>query len=875
MVNNESKENKNENYLEYLDNLSNNIIDYVSEETGIKVNKEENTVLLKNVEINNDGTVKFSINTEKYKKAILDYIRDYGTTILVGVAYAVLLLMDFLVLKQTVNAIYFLDLEYLKITIPKFFMLLAFSAALWVYSTGLYFWQFHNRKKLNLYISIGSIVIHLFSLLYKSAYILLIPSISKIEINELMTINKLIGLGRFATTVPTIAITALLILSIIKGISKEEIQRDIENFKITHHIKKPISPYEYSLSVVRDLKTGRKIVIPEHDRMLHGEITGATGTGKTSSVLLQMIYNDLKIKAKNVDAQKKAIYKMLKQGKIYIDKPFEDKDFNPNMINTIIHPKPNYEKEFKKKVLRYKSAGITVMAPDCSMTDKVCDLAEAFGFDDYNRIDPLRTDDGGVKKNDIGCNPLYISPLIPEWAITKELIKKATLCADVMQIMYEMSGKSDPYFSSVNRIATTAAAMAVMIAHPLVFPGESPKLSYVRDIINDFNRINVYVPTLKRINKEQNNKYGAILSVIENEFLGPGKEQFSKHCNGLRNQLNNFLMHTEVERVLCSDNTIDMDRMLEEGQITTVNFELGDLGPINSPAFGLFITINLINAVLRRKGDEWTRLPHFWYIDELPVIVCPAMEQCFSLFRKYRTSMTVALQTLDQMNKNPFLMYLKGIILNSCGFHIVFGRTNPNDQEVFSRLSGMVDKVIYTQSSNSTSLMVDNPSYSTQDRYTVQQVARTSETEIRNRDFQEVTFFYVDNGRAVAPKAGKVEFLKDKHYEKKKRLRFNWSELIANCPTASVSVDNIQNRQQSSGSVMNDADFPHDDALSQIKFEDAMVIDDNMPITETKPLTNVDIYNDKEPVKEAEAEGNVLGTIDDETDEYLMESVDI
>jgi len=47
-----------------------------------------------------------------------------------------------------------------------------------------------------------------------------------------------------------------------------------------------------------------------------------------------------------------------------------------------------------------------------------------------------------------------------------------------------MNGKSDPYFSSVNHIATTTIAMAVMLAHPRHKPGEQPTLAPLRDVIN-------------------------------------------------------------------------------------------------------------------------------------------------------------------------------------------------------------------------------------------------------------------------------------------------------------------------------------------------------------------------------------------------------
>jgi len=109
-------------------------------------------------------------------------------------------------------------------------------------------------------------------------------------------------------------------------------------------------------------------------------------------------------------------------------------------------------------------------------------------------------------------------------------------------------------------------------------------------------------------------------------------------------------------------------------------------------------------------------------IDEFPIIVNPSMEPYFTLFRKFRTSMLITMQTLDQMIKNPFLKYLKGILLNSCTTHIVFGRTNINDQDVYSALSSTIDKVTHSTRYFHTALSLDNPTLTTSDNYDVKEV---------------------------------------------------------------------------------------------------------------------------------------------------------
>ncbi len=62
------------------------------------------------------------------------------------------------------------------------------------------------------------------------------------------------------------------------------------------------------------MKTGKVITVSEHDRYLHGNDLGATGTGKTSSTMLPQVNNDLDIKLLNEDRLKKALVKMVKQG---------------------------------------------------------------------------------------------------------------------------------------------------------------------------------------------------------------------------------------------------------------------------------------------------------------------------------------------------------------------------------------------------------------------------------------------------------------------------------------------------------------------------------------------------------------------------------
>ena len=63
---------------------------------------------------------------------------------------------------------------------------------------------------------------------------------------------------------------------------------------------------------------------------------------------------------------------------------------------------------------------------------------------------------------------------------------------------------------------------------------------------------------------------------------------------------------------------------LANGEVTVCNYNLAS-GDTDAVAFGLFFLLSFNNAVLSRPGNENTRIPHFFYVDELPVLIHPSL----------------------------------------------------------------------------------------------------------------------------------------------------------------------------------------------------------------------------------------------------------
>src|SRR5699024_12715668 len=103
--------------------------------------------------------------------------------------------------------------------------------------------------------------------------------------------------------------------------------------------------------------------------------------------------------------------------------------------------------------------------------------------------------------------------------------------------------------------------------------------------------------------------------------------------------------------VYCSQDSIDFDKILSEGEVTVCNYDLAS-GDTNAIAFGLFFLLSFNNAVLSRPGTEQTCSPHFFYVDELPVLIHSSLEKNFCLSRKFRLSIFCAIPTLAQFEKD-------------------------------------------------------------------------------------------------------------------------------------------------------------------------------------------------------------------------------
>lgn len=741
------------------------------------------------IEPTDDGSVKMKDVKEPFKFNLYNIKQRLpGINALLMPAFIVLFALNLLTIVKFGVAMATLDLSITSYGhyIYEIFLILA-PMILWAISTNVMEYNYRNGKLVRFIFSYLVINIAVLRLIFITSYKVFIPFVVLIKPKAQMTVAKIEGLGYLSTLIPVgIGLVFLVFLSTKRGILNEYFLEKVVEFRLFKVFDISLKRKDqYVYSVVRDIKSGKLITIPQKDRQMHTAIIGATGTAKTSSCLLPAILSDLKVRAHNKSKLKKYFYEYASKGIFIKIKEFEDQDFRTEYFK----PNPNYDLCLKDLITgrtpqriydyliqKYEVSGQTILAPEDSLTDDAAALFELFG-ENFNRVDPKKKD-GKHKSNFKGLNIFYISPDFPKWALEREMVRRSTLLADVMQSMFEMDGKSDPYFASVNRIATTTVSLLLQLTYPKL-KNRPPHLLDVMDALNDRNLLlepfNKLFPNGK-INNE-NLKYRWLKDNLMNYFFGDGAATFEQHSRGLKIQISSFLADDYIRELLTADEVIDFDKMLSDNQLTVVNIELPELGPVNAPALGLFFSINMSNAVLRRPGTENTRSFHTWRIDEFPIIVTPSMEQAFTLFRKFKVAMEVAMQTLDQMDKTPYLKYLKGIILNSTANQIVFGRANVSEMDTYSVLAGTMEDFVKMKGKSMSPIASETQSVSIQERETKTLVNVMEGGDIRNKDFQEVTYFYTMRGSLMPVVHGKVEFIRKNDKKVKKNKCYDWTKI--------------------------------------------------------------------------------------------------
>ena len=429
-------------------------------------------------------------------------------------------------------------------------------------------------------------------------------------------------------------------------------------------------------------------------------------------------------------------------------------------------------------VTTYRNLGITIVENDGNFISQFIGVAKNFDMDVLS-IDPANPD------TTLSINPFAI----PDPA------KAASIVADVLMAMYgsDSKGSSDPFFTQVTIDAFQNLTILLKEMYPILHNGEMASLEDMLELLYNFDAVEEMTEEMKKV-PELEQKYKLLIRYFEKNFYKPslningyeipgtrgsGRKDTEKFLYGAITQLNNLIRNPGLKAALCGKkNVIDFDKALANGSIITACSRKGDLGIIQAKAFGMFFILQFQDAVLRRKGNEESRTPNFLYIDEFPEYITKDMDVMFTLFRKYRCGVTVAIQNLSQLEKSGHSYYRQTVLANT-KTQIVFGDTVPEDSKYWSGAFGMEKKVDANtpyKFDEKGQLKAEGTKLDVKDKERIK-IHKLAELGFGSMFFKTKTA----NGKTVFGE-GKTTFLASKYKEKQNTLMFNFEKYMMSKP---------------------------------------------------------------------------------------------
>ena len=549
------------------------------------------------------------------------------------------------------------------------------------------------------------------------------------------------------------------------------------------------------VKVCVDTNSGKDIIIPENRRMEATLIQGATGTGKTSTLMLPMCAQDLEKKFFFKESAKKIAFEALQKGYAYIDTPYSNEEINKNFSMGMLKPIKGKEKELEdliKDMVKckdpatgapiYKDLGISVVEPDGKYISDYKKVAANFGIEVLT-IDPADPDTYGM-------NPFTLNR--PE--------ECASIIATVLKGMYdsENEGSNNIFFGQVTQQALENLAILLKVMYPRMNDGDLPTLGDMLKMLYDYNIVESMCEELKK-DKQLVEDYHILVKYFEKNFykptydvngrpilggtIGSGRRETEQFLYGATTQLDNLMRHEGVKNILCCRHkNLDFDDALATGKCIAVCTRRGELGSLLARPFGMFYILTMQEAVLRRPGNETTRIPHFLYIDEFPDFVNKETETCFTLFRKYRCAMIVAIQNLSQLARTKTMEFYKQVVVSNTKTHLIFGDTNVEDSDYWSESFGKRAVLNVGNSLRETPLSqikpgstgISNEGYAMSVGWT----DKIKPHSLNQLGFKTLYYTYRDAKGDMKKGKGKTDFLPKKYMEKHEQKEYDFIRYV-------------------------------------------------------------------------------------------------
>lgn len=525
--------------------------------------------------------------------------------------------------------------------------------------------------------------------------------------------------------------------------------------------------YTNELYLGMDKDSATPLKLAESKRYESMFVCGISGSGKTSLIFEPCVAQDIEKKYFYKENSKAMAFACLRTGLATLNAPYDNDYINNNFRLTMIKPvesKLGLYKAYMKNLiysdfgghLIYRNLGITYVAPDFETVSNVKTIAENFGLG-VNLIDP-------ESPSSPGLNPFAFD----------DATQTAIAISTVLKGLY--TDKHPEMESAYRENLTSQIIENLTILLKLIYPkmneGKLPNLEDLFKLLSNFSLVEKMCRILEN-DPDLAEEYHIQIAYFKKNFYAdsPNKEEMEKAVAIPIAQLDTLLRYPGVKSILCNRvNNLNYDKELENGGVNLICTRRGDLGASAHKAFGLFFLLLMQYSVLRRPGNENTRIPNFLYIDEFPDFVCKSTEAMFTIYRKYRVATVISAQNLDQLRRHG--EKLSNTIISNCANKIVFGNNSPEDNEWWSKEIGDKREWVFSNTYNTDKNEYDPKYTGIKYRYKT----KYEPGKIQALKFKSGMYKIRDVGGKNLTGTIKLDFLDSKYKEKQEIKFYNFTK---------------------------------------------------------------------------------------------------
>ena len=552
--------------------------------------------------------------------------------------------------------------------------------------------------------------------------------------------------------------------------------------------KEGVGAYSCEMPLQLDKITGDKVVIPEGGRFQSTFVCGISGSGKTSMLFEPMMAKDIEKKAFFKEASKELGFTALKTRIATLNSPYDNEYLNKNFNLNMLTPSYGKEKVFKAFLSKmiigtnsnktiYKDLGLTSISPDYESTSRILEVANNFNIP-VNLIDPNNS-------NSIGLNPFTF----------EDPVKIAIVISSVLKEMYSKAGTDieESFKQNASLQAVENICILLKEMYPRLNNGDLPTLEDMLNMFNDFSLVENMCEQLKA-DEELAKKYNIQLGYFKKNFYANGinKNETEKYIQPAASQLDVLLRVPGVRNILCNrTNNLNYDNALENGEITLVCTRRGDLGASVHTAFGLFFLLLMQYSVLRRPGNEKTRVPHFLYIDEFPDFITHYTTSMFTLYRKYKVGIVISAQNLRQLGEASRSHYRETILAN-CYNKFVFGNNSMEDNAWWSTEIGEIREWSFKYNYDTEKTKYDSKYGDATLKYKV----RLEPAKIQSLPPKVCAYKIKTASGKFTGGMMKVDFLASKYHEKQSVKQYNFNKFINGIAAQDIEAEDEKKKKK-------------------------------------------------------------------------------